>query len=63
MHEHLPQLAKCHVTTATAHIHEQLDGCLAALHSLEDNPDTVKKDEAVWRRYWVPFTELLGVAK
>eukprot|EP00965_Chrysotila_dentata_P121066 4004077-Pleurochrysis_carterae.AAC.2 len=43
-------------------MHEQLDGCLAALHKLEDiNPGTGKKDEAAWRR--VPLTELLGVAK
>eukprot|EP00965_Chrysotila_dentata_P125169 4137397-Pleurochrysis_carterae.AAC.1 len=44
-------------------MHEQLDGCLAALHSLGDNPGTVTKDEAAWRRYWLPLTELLGVAK
>eukprot|EP00965_Chrysotila_dentata_P216936 6189666-Pleurochrysis_carterae.AAC.3 len=34
----------------TAHMYEQLDGCLAALQSLDDNPNTVKKDEAAWRR-------------
>eukprot|EP00965_Chrysotila_dentata_P183713 6065827-Pleurochrysis_carterae.AAC.1 len=44
-------------------MHEQLDGCLAALQALGDNPSTVKKDEAAWRRYWVPLTELLGVAR
>eukprot|EP00965_Chrysotila_dentata_P255795 6212342-Pleurochrysis_carterae.AAC.1 len=44
-------------------MHERLDGCLAALHSLGDNPGTVKKDEAAWRRYWVPLIKLLGVAK
>eukprot|EP00965_Chrysotila_dentata_P181652 5997047-Pleurochrysis_carterae.AAC.1 len=44
-------------------MHQQLDGCLAALQSLGDNPNTVKKDEAAWRKYWVPLTELLGVSK
>eukprot|EP00965_Chrysotila_dentata_P129535 4282515-Pleurochrysis_carterae.AAC.1 len=64
LHNHLHLFAECHVTAATAQImHEQLDGCLAALHSLGDNPGTVKKDEEAWRWYWVPLTELLGVAK
>eukprot|EP00965_Chrysotila_dentata_P064115 2122798-Pleurochrysis_carterae.AAC.1 len=27
-------------------MHEQLDGCLAALQALGDNPGTIKKDEA-----------------
>eukprot|EP00965_Chrysotila_dentata_P247956 6208053-Pleurochrysis_carterae.AAC.2 len=63
LHDHLPQFAQCRVTAATAHMHEQLVGCLATLHSLGGNPGTVKKDEAAWRRCWVPFTELLGVAK
>eukprot|EP00965_Chrysotila_dentata_P164449 5429662-Pleurochrysis_carterae.AAC.2 len=44
-------------------MHEQLDGCLAALQVLGDNPSTVKKDEAAWRKYWVPLAELLGVAR
>eukprot|EP00965_Chrysotila_dentata_P245138 6206377-Pleurochrysis_carterae.AAC.1 len=42
---------------------EQLDGCLAGLHSLGGSPGTVKEDKAAWRRYWVPLTELLGVVK
>eukprot|EP00965_Chrysotila_dentata_P178701 5901633-Pleurochrysis_carterae.AAC.2 len=41
---------------------EQFDSCLAALHSLGDNPGTIKKDGAARRLYWVPLTELLGVA-
>eukprot|EP00965_Chrysotila_dentata_P071185 2352273-Pleurochrysis_carterae.AAC.1 len=45
-------------------MHEQLYGCLSALQALGDkNPNTVKKDEAAWRRYWVPLTELPGVAR
>eukprot|EP00965_Chrysotila_dentata_P107590 3554541-Pleurochrysis_carterae.AAC.1 len=44
-------------------MHEQLDGCLAALQALGDNPSMAKKDEAAWRRYWVPLTELLEVAR
>eukprot|EP00965_Chrysotila_dentata_P076551 2527612-Pleurochrysis_carterae.AAC.1 len=44
-------------------MHEQLDGCLSALQALGDNPNTVRKDEAAWRRYWVPLTEVLGVAR
>eukprot|EP00965_Chrysotila_dentata_P245447 6206559-Pleurochrysis_carterae.AAC.1 len=45
-------------------MHEQLDGCTAAaLQALGDNPGTVKKDEAAWRKYWVPLAELLGVAR
>eukprot|EP00965_Chrysotila_dentata_P263266 6214798-Pleurochrysis_carterae.AAC.5 len=63
MHDHLPHFAECHVPAATVHMHEQFDGCLAALHSLKDNPGTVKKDKEACRRYWMPLTELLGVAK
>eukprot|EP00965_Chrysotila_dentata_P047009 1560445-Pleurochrysis_carterae.AAC.2 len=44
-------------------MHEQFDGCLAELRALGDSPGTVKKNEAAWRRYWVPLTELLGVAR
>eukprot|EP00965_Chrysotila_dentata_P159739 5277239-Pleurochrysis_carterae.AAC.1 len=44
-------------------MHEQLDDCLAALKSLGANPGTVRKDEAAWRRYWVPLMERLGVAR
>eukprot|EP00965_Chrysotila_dentata_P257241 6212821-Pleurochrysis_carterae.AAC.3 len=63
-HDCLPQFAECHIDAFTTHMHEQLDCCLAALHSLGDiNPGTVKKDEAAWRVNWVSLTELLGVAK
>eukprot|EP00965_Chrysotila_dentata_P232485 6198994-Pleurochrysis_carterae.AAC.2 len=44
-------------------MHKQLDGCLAALQLLGDNPNTVTKDEAAWRRYWVLLTEPLGVSR
>eukprot|EP00965_Chrysotila_dentata_P098923 3271848-Pleurochrysis_carterae.AAC.2 len=44
-------------------MHEQLDGCLAALQALGDNLGTVREDEAAWRKYWVSLTELLGVAR
>eukprot|EP00965_Chrysotila_dentata_P080764 2664827-Pleurochrysis_carterae.AAC.2 len=45
-------------------MNEQLDGCLiAALQALGDNPNTVKKDEATWRSYKIPLSELLGVAR
>eukprot|EP00965_Chrysotila_dentata_P031712 1057860-Pleurochrysis_carterae.AAC.1 len=45
-------------------MHKQLDGCLSALQALGENQNTVRKDaEAAWRRYWVPLTELLGVAR
>eukprot|EP00965_Chrysotila_dentata_P239879 6203364-Pleurochrysis_carterae.AAC.2 len=62
-HEHLPQFVESSADAATAHMHEQLDGYLAALKSLDDNPNTVKKDKAAWRKYWVPFTELFAVPK
>eukprot|EP00965_Chrysotila_dentata_P030804 1026565-Pleurochrysis_carterae.AAC.1 len=57
--DHLPQFTKHSLNANAAQMHEQLDGCLAALKALGDNPGTVKKDEAAWRRYWIPLTELL----
>eukprot|EP00965_Chrysotila_dentata_P069277 2289464-Pleurochrysis_carterae.AAC.1 len=44
-------------------MHQQPDGCLAAQQSLGDNPNTVRRNEDAWRKYWVPLTELLGVSK
>eukprot|EP00965_Chrysotila_dentata_P098220 3247601-Pleurochrysis_carterae.AAC.1 len=57
--ERLPQFAEHDLSAEAALVHEQLDGCLSALQALGDNPNTVRKDEAAWRRYWVPLTELL----
>eukprot|EP00965_Chrysotila_dentata_P177217 5852902-Pleurochrysis_carterae.AAC.2 len=48
-HDHLPQFAECDMNTDAAQMHEQLDGRLAALQALGENPGTVKKDEAAWR--------------
>eukprot|EP00965_Chrysotila_dentata_P161419 5330615-Pleurochrysis_carterae.AAC.1 len=45
----LPQFAQPDASVHTTQMHEQLDGCLAALQALGDNPGTVKKDEAAWR--------------
>eukprot|EP00965_Chrysotila_dentata_P163623 5402733-Pleurochrysis_carterae.AAC.3 len=36
--DHLLQFAEGHVSEATSHMHEQLDGCLAALHYLGGQP-------------------------
>eukprot|EP00965_Chrysotila_dentata_P231113 6198161-Pleurochrysis_carterae.AAC.6 len=44
-------------------MHEQLDDCLAALQALGDIPGMIKADEAAWRKYWSPLTELLFVAR
>eukprot|EP00965_Chrysotila_dentata_P209248 6185185-Pleurochrysis_carterae.AAC.1 len=40
-----------------------LDFYHAALQALGNNTGTVGKDGAAWREYWVPLTELLGVAR
>eukprot|EP00965_Chrysotila_dentata_P019700 653544-Pleurochrysis_carterae.AAC.4 len=61
--DHLPQFAEHNLNADAAQMHEQLDGCLATLQALRDNPGTVRKDEAAWRKYWVPLTTAHGAPK
>eukprot|EP00965_Chrysotila_dentata_P157458 5201905-Pleurochrysis_carterae.AAC.1 len=45
-------------------MHKQLDGCLAALQALGDNPARSRRTRQHGADIlWVPLTELLGVAR
>eukprot|EP00965_Chrysotila_dentata_P000574 18688-Pleurochrysis_carterae.AAC.1 len=59
----LPQFAQPGSSADAAQRHEQLDGLIPALQALGGNQGTVKKDETARRRYWVPLTEFLGIAR